>query len=238
MEDLISIIVPVYKVEKYIRQCVDSILNQTYRNIDLVLVDDGSPDSCPEICDYYAEKDNRVHVVHKKNGGLTSAWMAGVENIQKKSNYVSFVDSDDWIDNTYIEDLVAKAKEYDADVVIGNTVKFFGEKKYTVPLRHDGLYDEEKLSNELFPNLLFDGRFHGRSYPVSRWGKLYKKSILQNNIKYCNMGTSYAEDLNLTFPIMLDAKRVYFLTAEEGVYFYRLNPDSMLHAYDKTMLLT
>lgn len=95
---MISIIIPVYNVEKYLRRCVDSVLNQTYKDIEVVLVDDGSPDGCPAICDEYARKDNRVKVVHKPNGGLSSARNAGLD-YPLKGDYVAFLDSDDWIDS-------------------------------------------------------------------------------------------------------------------------------------------
>lgn len=101
-QPIVSIIVPVYKVEKYLRRCVDSILNQTYKNVDVVLVDDGSPDSCLSICDDYLKRDSRVRVIHKTNGGLSSARNAGLDG-NPKGYYVTFVDSDDWIENDTIE---------------------------------------------------------------------------------------------------------------------------------------
>ena len=93
---MISIIVPIYKVEKYIRQCVDSIINQTYEDIEIILVDDGSPDNCPQICDDYAKTDSRVKVIHKENGGIMSARKAGLK--VATGEYIGFVDGDDWIE--------------------------------------------------------------------------------------------------------------------------------------------
>ena len=100
-EYVFSVIVPIYKIEKYLCKCVDSILANTYTNLEVILVDDGSPDKCPQICDMYAEKDKRVHVVHKKNGGLVSARQAGVE--VAKGDYVFCIDGDDWISDDYFE---------------------------------------------------------------------------------------------------------------------------------------
>ena len=103
---LISVIVPVYKVEQYLPQCVESILNQTYRNLELILVDDGSPDGCGKICDAYAEKDSRVRVIHKKNGGLSDARNAGLN--AASGDYLSFIDGDDWIEpDTYAASMAA-----------------------------------------------------------------------------------------------------------------------------------
>lgn len=108
-ELLISVIIPVYKVEKYLNQCVDSVLNQTYRNLEIILVDDGSPDRCPEICDEYAMKDKRVQVIHKENGGLSSARKTGMSRVT--GNYVMFVDGDDWIDRETVEKCVFETKK-------------------------------------------------------------------------------------------------------------------------------
>ncbi|MDY5181290.1 glycosyltransferase family 2 protein [Butyribacter sp.] len=232
---LISVIIPVYKVEQYLDNCVKSIINQEYKNLDIVLVDDGSPDNCPAMCDGYAKEDKRIRVIHKKNGGLTSAWMAGLDSVGDDVKYVTFVDSDDWIPKNYIGDFVAKAEEFGVDVVLGNTTKFYKDEYVKYTSGHVGYYDKQRLRNEIYPEILFDGNFHGRSVPVCRWGKLYKKDIIKRNVCYCDSKTTYSEDLNITFPVMLDAESVYFLPPNEGNYQYRLNPNSMVHAYDKNM---
>ena len=112
----ISIICPVYKAEKYIHRCVDSILAQTFTDFELLLIDDGSPDSSGKICDEYAQKDSRVRVFHKKNGGVASARQCGLDNVQ--GEYTIHIDPDDWVEPTMLEELYAKAKETDADMVI------------------------------------------------------------------------------------------------------------------------
>lgn len=115
---MISIIIPVYKVEKYLRQCVDSVLAQTYTNLEVILVDDGSPDNCGAICDEYAANDSRVKVIHKKNGGLASARNAGLDAVT--GEYIAFVDSDDWIDSDMYETLLRLLLECDADIAEGS----------------------------------------------------------------------------------------------------------------------
>ena len=122
MEPLISVIVPVYKVEKYLRQCVDSILKQTYTNLEIILVDDGSPDNCPAICDEYAAKDSRVRVVHKPNGGLSDARNAGMAICQ--GEYLNFVDSDDVLPTDALEQMLLIAEKESADIVIGDNLRF------------------------------------------------------------------------------------------------------------------
>ena len=120
-QPLVSIIVPIYKVEPYLRRCLDSIVNQSYTNLEIILVDDGSPDNCPQICDEYASKDNRIKVIHKKNGGLSDARNAGLDIC--KGEYISFVDSDDWVDEKYIETLLDLAIKENVDIAIGEHEK-------------------------------------------------------------------------------------------------------------------
>ena len=105
---LVSIVVPVFKVEQYLSRCVDSILNQTFKDFELILVDDGSPDKCGQMCDEYAKTDNRIHVIHKKNGGLSDARNAGIEWCIENSNseWVTFIDSDDWVHPQYLESML------------------------------------------------------------------------------------------------------------------------------------
>ena len=117
MQPLISIIVPIYKVEPYLRKCIDSILNQTHRNLEVILVDDGSPDNCGAICDAYAARDSRVSVIHKANGGLSSARNAGLDVMT--GAYVAFVDSDDWIEPNMYQKLLELMEQYDAQMAIG-----------------------------------------------------------------------------------------------------------------------
>lgn len=128
MNNKLSVVVPVYRVEKFLNKCVDSIIAQTYKNLEIILVDDGSPDNCPSICDEYARKDERVRVIHKKNGGLSSARNAGLQ--AATGGYVAFVDSDDWIRPTMYEELMYLAEDLDADVVSG---AFFTYKEHRNP---------------------------------------------------------------------------------------------------------
>ena len=114
MQDLISVIVPVYKVEKYLKRCVDSILAQTYPCLEVILVDDGSPDGCPAICDEYAREDRRVRVIHKENGGLSDARNAGID--AAKGKFLGFVDSDDYVHPRFYELLLQALKEEGADI--------------------------------------------------------------------------------------------------------------------------
>ena len=116
MEELISVVVPVYNVEKYIDKCINSIINQTYKNLEIILVDDGSPDNCGKICDEYAKKDNRIKVTHKENGGVSSARNIGIKNAT--GDWLTFVDADDWIENNFVEQLLKIGNQENAEIVL------------------------------------------------------------------------------------------------------------------------
>lgn len=165
---LISIIVPVYKVEPYLRRCLDSIVNQTYTNLEIILVDDGSPDNCPQICDEYATKDKRIVVIHKENGGLSDARNAGLDIC--KGEYISFVDSDDWVDNRYVEFLLNKAQKENADIVIGAIEKVFDNgEKHADPFLKKTLWNHE----ESVQKIIFEPDLQ---WTVS-WGKIYTRQL-------------------------------------------------------------
>ncbi|WP_196007991.1 glycosyltransferase [Clostridium tyrobutyricum] len=170
MEPIVSIIVPIYNVERYINKCINSILSQTFKKFELILVDDGSPDSCGEICDKYAELDYRIKVIHKKNGGLSSARNAGIDIAQGK--YIGFIDSDDWIKNDMYEFLYKTIIKYDADISICDFIKF--NENYDLCFKEDSGKNIEIWNNiEALEKLNTDdcGKI------VVTWNKLYKKEL-------------------------------------------------------------
>lgn len=172
MQDLISVIVPVYKVEKYLKRCVDSILAQTYPCLEVILVDDGSPDGCPAICDEYAREDRRVRVIHKENGGLSDARNAGID--AAKGKFLGFVDSDDYVHPRFYELLLQALKEEGADIAgcdvkkVCKTEKI--EEKEQQPIQRTvysgreataNLYDAQMYKKELFEEIRFPkGKLH------------------------------------------------------------------------------
>ena len=237
MHPKVSVVVPVYNVERYIRKCLDSIIGQSYQDFEMILVDDGSPDDCPKICDRYAEKDTRIKVIHKENGGLVSAWMCGLDNSSSDSEFVTFIDPDDWVAERYIEAMVAVQEKTDADIVLVGTKKedqgHMYEVGFTIPV---SFYDERSLINDIYPIMLNSGDFESRSVPISRWGKLIRKQFIYPNLKYCSTSVTYAEDLNIIFPILLDVKSMALIDDVDAVYFYRVSLSSMLNSYDRNML--
>ncbi|MBR5597747.1 MAG: glycosyltransferase family 2 protein [Lachnospiraceae bacterium] len=223
----VSIIVPVYNVEQYLEQCVESILQQTYKNLDIVLVDDGSKDGSSNMCDEYAARDKRIQVIHKENGGLMSAWMAGVE--KSYGDYLVFVDSDDWIESVMIDDLVKHAKCNVTEIICSNYI--IEKEKQSVPVKQSmkpGIYEREELEKQLFPELLGN---EVRRIHCSRCMKLISKELITKNMVYGNPKITMGEDLNIMFPAMLDAQRMVIL--EEGFYYhYRTVDASMAHKYN------
>lgn len=150
----ISIIVPIYNVEKYIKECIDSILRQSFYDYELILVDDGSTDSCPQICDAFAKQDKKIKVIHKPNEGLVSAWKKGLEFV--KGEFVCFIDGDDFIDDDYLQTLI-NALQVDVDLVCMNCRRYFPNgrtEKYSINSLSEGAYvkDEYFLNNFLNDN--------------------------------------------------------------------------------------
>lgn len=235
-ENLISIIVPVYNVESYLSECVDSILKQTLQDIEIILVDDGSTDRSGVICDAYAKKDERILVIHKPNGGLTSAWKAGVE--KARAPFVGFVDSDDWIDAEMFERLFTTAKKADADLTICGLVYDFmdGKDSKTETSRlTKHAYDRKEIETEIFPVLINDGGFVQRTIQPARVTKLYKTKCVRKNIPLCNNEVSIGEDLQLTFSVVCDASKIAMIP-DFYPYHYRINSASLTGKYDKDYL--
>lgn len=175
MDDLISVIVPIYKVEPYLRKCVDSILAQTYRNLEVILVDDGSPDGCGAICDKYAKLDSRVRVIHKPNGGLSDARNAGLDICTGR--YVGFVDSDDWIEPDMYETLLALLCQFDADMAFGGVAD---------DLERDGTTQTVKVSDYGHTPFAESNVDAMRRYFLGSWAawdKLYKTELF-DGIRY------------------------------------------------------
>ncbi len=232
MKEKISVIVPVYRVENYLRRCVDSILAQTYENLEIVLVDDGSPDRCPEICDEYAREHENVIVVHKPNGGLTSAWKEGVRNAS--GAFLGFVDSDDWIDPDMYERLEEALKKYDSDIAMAGLVFDYEDKNYP-PRRETNriegpVYRGEELKR-LYPTLLNDGSFIGRTIQPSRVTKLFRRKLVEQNLDLWDERVSVGEDLQMVFAAVLDADSICVIP-DYYPYHYWYNLSSMTGQHD------
>ena len=175
-KDLISVIVPVYNVDKYLPKCIDSIINQTYKNLEIILIDDGSTDSSPKICDEYMNKDSRIIVIHKDNGGLSSARNKGIE--VAKGNLICFIDSDDYLELNMLEELKNNMDKYDSDIACCN---FYDIKNEVSSLRIKKDTNIEFVSSEKEKFINIQNEYSPLTYYA--WNKLYKKEIF-NNIRF------------------------------------------------------
>lgn len=234
MNEKITVIVPVYNVKKYLRQALDSIINQSYKNYKVVIVDDGSTDGCGKICDEYADIDSRIKVIHKTNGGLMSAWICGLE--QTATEFVVFVDSDDYIAADMLEIFDNEQKKQNSDIIIGNYRWVNGSKeKRAVEKCNTGFYDKDKIKKEIYPTMINTGKFQNRGIELSRWGKMIRTELIKKNLKYCDLRVSYGEDLNIMVPVLCDCKTIAIIDDENADYFYRMNKQSIIHSYKATM---
>lgn len=212
----ISIVVPVYNVARYLPECLDSILNQSYEDWECVIVDDGSTDLSPEICDRYEEKDSRFRVVHQKNGGLSHARNVGLEYSSGK--YVAFVDSDDWLDNDYLATLHSLIKKYDADMAVCGFVKEFSGFKRKKAISYG---KEVEGGEELYKELLL-----GKRLPGYMWNKLIRRNVIS---KLFPVGKNYEDFYVLSFWAK-NIKRIAI--TPECLYHYRMRKGSITSRSD------
>lgn len=235
---MISVIVPVYNVEKYLRKCVDSILVQTYPDFELLLIDDGSPDGCPKICDEYAALDPRVKVIHKSNGGLISARNEGIR--AAKGDYVSILDGDDWADEKmlqFIHDKVeASPKPLDMVLFAAHNV-YEDHLEETVNNVPEGYYDRDRLEREVFPYLLTDTR-RGLQVGVIQahtWDKAFKRELIAEHYTREERIRVFT-DVPMTYECLLYSQNVYI--CNEPLYMYNKTNEGSIRAKSKENLLT
>ena len=214
-KDLISVVIPIYKVEQYLPRCVNSILAQTYKNLEIWLVDDGSPDNCGLICDEYAKQDDRIRVIHKENGGLSDARNAALDKCT--GEWITMIDSDDFITNDYIEVLYNLVEKYNCKMSIANWEIF--------PIGTDPIIKKDKKVKEiLFSSKgALEDMFNQKHFDNSACVKLYHRDLF-NNIRYPK-GMLF-EDLLTTFKLMLlcDSGIAY---CDRTIYFYMFRPTSI-----------
>lgn len=216
MNELISIIIPVYNIEKYLKNCLDSVCNQTYTSLQIILVDDGSTDSSGDICDQYARHDNRILVIHKENGGLSDARNAGMRVVE--GAYIGFVDGDDWIEPDMYENMLEFCKKYDLDVI---AARFIEERIDDVSKdQYSGVFEVFSGIQMLEINLYGKGN---RLVSNAVWDRLYKRELLQGLL--FPKGKCY-EDICFTTEVFLRADKCGYW--DRGIYHYRIREDSIM----------
>lgn len=217
MMSLVSVIIPIYKVEKYLNECIESVVNQTYKNLEIILVDDGSPDQCPQICEEWKLKDERIKVIHKMNGGLSDARNAGLQIAQ--GEYIGFVDSDDWIAPDMYEKLLYRIQKENADICACGIMNFSNGRQEALKVC-EIVGDSEKILAMIYKNT---------DYPVAACNKLYKHKCWDDfefpKGKIC-------EDAFTTYLLVDRAERIVQIT--DPLYFYRIRENSiMTSAFDR-----
>lgn len=219
MEELITVVIPVYNVEKYIRKCIDSVISQTYKKLEIILVDDGSTDNCGRICDMYAKKDDRIKVVHKENGGVSSARNRGIK--EANGEWIVFVDSDDWIEKDFCETLL-KITSKDVDCVMCGYNRIVDEQKIEIK----GVNKKNQMKNSR--EYLICALSPQTSYGFCTMKLIRKKSM--EGIQF-NEKISVAEDALFNMQLAENINKILYINSK--LYNYRLSFESVTKKYDR-----
>lgn len=223
MENIkVSVIVPIYGIEAYLAQCIESIINQTYKYLEIILVDDGSKDNCPAICDDYQLKDSRIKVIHKLNGGLVSARKAGIKIAT--GDYICHVDGDDWLHSDYVSSFVEVIRQNSADIVCCGGYKAYPKKEEPSPLlEREGYYTRKQIETEILPSLL--ERSDGYYFNHVNQQKCIKRELALESLMTVDDGISMSEDHACVSVEITRANSMYIL--KDCLYYYRITTSSM-----------
>lgn len=229
----VTIVVPVYNTEKYLDECIKSIVNQTYENIEVILIDDGSKDNSPKICDKWAQKDSRIQVIHKMNEGAGIARNTGISNAS--GEYICFFDSDDYIEPYTIEKSLNALLENNADIVLFGFCDITANgktKRVHIPNPQKYIYEGKEVVNELVPDLIADKRSNknSRNLILSPWSSLTSmKPIKKSNWHYVSERDIISEDVYSLMELYNSINKVVILP--QAFYYYRENENSLTHTY-------
>ena len=229
---LLSVVIPVYKAEKYIVECVDSLVSQMYTEMEIILVDDGSPDRCPEICDYYADKYVNISAIHKNNEGSVAARRDGVNAANGK--YVTFVDADDWIEDGYIAKIREIIDNYQPDIISFTRHYNFSDTGTSTVFRentYEGLYSREMLEDSVYPTMLYKEPFYTFGVSTSAWSKVIKRELLCRFVYQVPEEIKIGDDMAFVIPCILHAQNMFF--SDFSGYYYRENFQSITHTFDE-----
>ena len=223
----VSIVIPVYNAEKYLRECINSLINQDYENIEIILVDDGSKDSSPNICDEYANKDKRIKVIHKENGGVSSARNAGID--ASAGEWITFVDADDMVDNNYVSYLIELAVKNDSSISLTTY-----PKKFTQFEKENNFTNEEKI-------ITISGKDAAKmmlyyKIVISSWNKMFNKKFLEKNKLLFEKDLSYGEGFEFVIHSMINANKVTI--SNKKIYNYRVDNNCSAMTVFKEKLVT
>ena len=225
----VSVLVPIYNTAQFLTECVESIINQTYYNLEIVLVDDGSQDECLKICERFLKLDSRIKVIHQSNKGLVSARIKALE--ESSGDFILCVDSDDYIDNDMIEKMVKQQIHYNADVVCTGYIKEKESGSYPREnYLESGVYSKNEL-NKLRSRLIYSGNFYQPGVMPFVWNKLIKRKIYKLFQSTVPREITRGEDVAVMFPLLLKAECIVIDNEIKG-YHYRKNKNSICHTID------
>lgn len=225
IQPLISVIVPVYNAKPYLKQCIESITRQTYRNMEIILVDDGSTDESQSLCDIYADADPRIKVIHKQNEGLVRARKTGVS--YATGEYITYVDADDWIDFDAYEIILGKITEQGADMILYGLVEEYEDSSVEKEnLLAEGYYEEKEFREKIYPQMLCEGGFFRFGVLPNLVCKLIRRELLKKVQPMVGDEVSLGEDADCTFQMLLQAKSIQIVRYTP--YHYRKRQDSMV----------
>lgn len=225
----LGIVIPVFNTEPYLKQCVESILNQTYTDFEVALVNDGSTDRCGEICDEFANKDSRIHVIHQENAGKILTRYRGAKSLD--CEYLTFVDADDWIDpNTYKK--MEQYFEKGIDVISFQIIRYFSENYQYISnsIYKAGLYERKDIREYIFPTMMCDDTKNGCGLDPSLANKIIKKELLMEALQAAkHLDISYGDDVAVIYPLMLHVQTL--MITEENLYYHRKRQGSDIPPY-------
>lgn len=228
----VSIVIPVYNSEKYIEKCLDSVVAQTFRNIEIILVDDGSKDSSDRICDAYASRDDRILVIHQQNQGVAAARLCGFR--ASRAEYILFIDSDDYVDAAMVERLLSAMERYDVDMV---SCQYMEERKGRVtkmPIRPRlGMYDRRQINTLLETDFLYNVKTHMAGMNVYLVMKLIKRQYVEEMLKQ-GLGLWYGEDMACVLSLLYRIQSFYVIP--DYLYIYRRYEEQVTHKYFPDLL--
>ncbi len=223
--NLLSVIVPIFNTERYLEKCIKSIQNQSYSNLEIILVDDGSLDDSGMICDEWKRKDSRIKVIHKENGGIVSARKAGV--VIAKGEYVTYVDSDDWLEPEMYAELMGKAVQYHADIVSSGLKREYADSILEeFDNIEQGFYNRNDIEQDVFPKMICTGNFYEAGINVHVYNKIFRAKILRKYQLELEDDIRMGEDAGVVYPCYLNAERIYVL--RRSFYHYVLRSDSCM----------
>lgn len=214
-DSLVSIILPIYNAERYLKRCLDSLINQTYPFIEIILIDDGCSDGSGQICDDYCESDNRIRVLHNSNGGVTKARKSGVD--VASGHYILFVDADDYLDPTCVETLLINSEDRTIDIIVCSHYIIQNGSSQQRTVLSVGRFEKTQINEILSKNLLFDTRLSTAGIPLYLWGKLLKTDLVKDCIDRGN-GFWYGEDLIAFIAMVKQANSM--MVIDKPLYYY------------------